>query len=502
MKQLWHKLTGAFRNLNKQERIVQSIRLITSTLTIIFCLTSLLAPLSGRRAYMYRINTSRLDLADGIYKSLRNSMSSSKKIDAYDGVYQPLGDSITNSEIALLTQYAQEHVATAPQYITASLWNWCLGFYDTYEEIDPNTGESITKTQHQSLHCERLKHAFDYRETLNDAGLDIIIAYAYQGDEYDDKNYDQTIKSRTTQFNMVPNSIIFACVSQAIVWGLTLVVYSNRGNEKDLSKSPKVLLHVIGLFSLASFISLMIGVATVTRLLTVTKHAVRVKLATYGIVYYFGKLWFGLIWAATFHALLSMCSWALPLWCANPEFPEDYHDEYEDQEFVFYPKIRTSTLPTMAKRKTSRPRFPKFKNAYIRMKEPLGSPKVTFQPRPSIENEQELRQLGEKLSKSRSVRRTNTKSSNKSPQNPFLDEGKNSKNIFYQEEVYDGYTSNNSSLYENRVRANTIESANFEMKDLPNEELSRTRQDYESARESILDDDEMEILDSQMFKLV
>lgn len=475
---------------------------------------------------MSRINCAHLDLADGLYKTLRNSITAPVKVqEMTGGTYELLGHSITTSELAILTQYAQENVAYAPQFITTSLWSYCFGYYDTYEETNKD-GEVVVKKKNQSLVCQDLVYTFDYRGVLTQAGLEIIIAYAYDNadedtdqEDQEDQDYENKVASRHHRFIMVRNSIIFACVSQLIVLGVSLVVYGNRNGEQDLSKTPRILLHVIGLFSLASFASIMIGLGLVTRLLVITKQEVKSKLSDFGIVYYFGKTWFGLIWSSTLFALLSMCTWALPLWCANPEFPLEDYDDYEDQEFIFHPKQRkttTSFLPPTASQ-SLKAKFPKFRKhkSYIRIPGPVANEQhqqqTRFQPRPSIENEDELRKLGEKLSKSASVRRTNTKSSHKqlnNPpiQNPFLDENNTTKHKFYQEEIYDGYASNNSSIFEGRRRANTGESIPLHNMDkkggTPIEERTTRSNSDDDDNRSYLEDDEMEVLDNLMFKLV
>ncbi|CAI5759673.1 unnamed protein product [Candida verbasci] len=435
-------LISTFKNLSIQDKILQLTRLSTCCITLVFVLTILLAPLFNNNTYLCRINCAHLDVSLGLYKSLRNSVTSTPSILTDSGGFGPSGNSLTNSEISLLSQYAENQVAGAPQYCITSLWNWCYGNYDIVQSYD-KFGNLKYIRQNEVLNCDNTKKfVFNYKMELKAIGLESILAYAYQAStDTNDSKYDSMVNSRNKAFGYAINAIIFTAVSQFVLLVLTLVIYSKK---EVTSQVPKFILHITGLIALTSLISIVIGSALITNLLLLTRKEIASTLGDFGVSFHVGTKWFAMLWTCCAFAILSGASWCLPLWCSNPEIVYEEEPSYFD--------IRNKDTG-----------YHDFKNKF----------RISSKPEPEVvydnDHEEEMRKLGESLSKKSTVRRLNTLK--KKPEKELLIYDYTS----IQEEIYDGYNSSAS--------------------------ISRTPSEHKSKtyRRSYLDDDELVLLDNQMF---
>ena len=323
-----------FRNLTAQARFLQIIRLFTCIATLTFIIATLIGSLANRNIYIARINCARLDVARGLYNSLRSSVSLSSSIlgDSEDNVL-PVDSSLTNSEITVLTSYAENQVADAPQYIVTSLWSWCYGNYNITQHTDRHGVVHIAK-HNDVLTCSKStkRYIFDYKEELELIGLQSILAYAYQSSDLNDKKYEETIAKRNNKYKLVPSGLMFGASSQLVVLIFGYVLYSNRGPEQNLNKIPVFVMNIIALISVASFLSLAVSSSLMTNLLIEIRGEIKSNLGDYGIALHFGDIWFLLLWLSFTFSLLSSVSWTFPLWCANPR---DF-DEEEDFDDIRY----------------------------------------------------------------------------------------------------------------------------------------------------------------------
>ncbi|CAK9438847.1 uncharacterized protein LODBEIA_P30710 [Lodderomyces beijingensis] len=313
------KLSKPFSNLTKLERFLQALRVGSACLAIFFSLMVLVGPAVNNRLYMTRINCAHLDVSYGLYNSLRSSVSLAPTIFGdNDSKNQPMGNSLTNSEIKLLSDYAEAQVAGAPQYCTSSLWSWCYGNYESYQTVD-KSGREVTKTRNEVLTCsKRRDYAFDYRSQLEEMGLQSILAYAYQSQVSKSTQYSESVASRNHRSSLAMNGIVFSCCAQLMLLASALIIYANRGLERDLSKIPNVVLHALAVLSLIACLSSIISSSLITNLVIITRNEVASKLKDFGVSFSRGYTWFTLLWLTTVCCIITMASWALPLWCANP----------------------------------------------------------------------------------------------------------------------------------------------------------------------------------------
>ncbi|ODV77704.1 uncharacterized protein CANTADRAFT_54786 [Suhomyces tanzawaensis NRRL Y-17324] len=518
----WLKISQPFTNLSAKERALLVLRLVATGCTLFLTLVVLIGPLITTRMYIGRINCAHLDVSYGLYKSLRNSVSSSPSIlDSVDNPRYPTDTTLTNSEISILTEYAQAQVANAPQYILTSLWSWCFGNYNVTDYEDGH-GNKKYKMHNQVLLCSKSNNrfVFDYRQELEQVGLKSILAYALHSND-EDSEYKNVIRSRDLKYKLVPPALIFCGASQFILIVCTIITYGNREGANDLSKLPGVLLHSLGLIAVASFASITIGAGIITRLLIDIRSEIKSSLGSFGVSLHLGKTWFLLLWAVQVFSTLALLSWAAPLWCANPD-----HDDEEDYEENYYPNRKTyihgkhrkhnkipqyrdyTPFKDLESEMITETTDEKPSSSLGKMKESLHNKSKRFSGFRS-KKEEELRKLGETLSKKSSVRRTKSKTS-KVKVEPFIIEEKEAKNILYQdndkylyprrqllnhyrEETYDGYTNTHGLP----TGVNSHEQK--QSRRLPSGSSGEQADKRDSFDHSILDTEEIEFLNTNNF---
>ncbi|KAI5966605.1 ECM7 [Candida theae] len=327
------KLTTSISTLSKEEKALFSLRLLSSLGAVVLIALSLIGPVVVKSFYITRVNCSHLEVSKGLYNSLKNSVGvSSSSLDIGGGDYVTMGSRLTSSDIQLLADYAEQQVGQAPQYCLTSLWRFCSGFYDTYL-VNGTDGEEIIKQRNKRLTCITNKGiAFDYRTQLLSIGLQSILAYAYQTRLVKDPTYEKHITERENRFKLAINAMIFTLCAQVVLLLALVVIYSNRGPTKDLSRIPGIVLHVISVFSVMGFCSSIIESALITNLINLTTSEVKSKLGDFGVSFASGPAWMAFMWLSTACCTLAMASWALPMWCANP--PDEYKHSLDDSLLI------------------------------------------------------------------------------------------------------------------------------------------------------------------------
>lgn len=550
------RLFKPFQDLPIVDRAVQAFRFVTAILSILLMLVVILGPLLNKsNFYFARINCSHLDLANGLYNSLRSSVSLSPDyLDSSGAGEFSVDSSLTNSEITILTQYSEEQVSGAPQYTTNSLWKWCYGNYDTIETIG-NGGKKTYTFTNQQLDCftANTSAVFDYRAQLIDTGLESILAYAYEGNVMGPQ-YINEVHSRTKLYNLVKPAIYFALVSQLIVVIFAYVLYGNRGEmpvqlmndnkrqNPNLNRVPKFLLHILAIITVASFASFTYGIAVMTHLIKGTQRDISNGMSDYGVNYAFGKVWFLIAWLAFGTLAFSMFSWAFPLWCANPS-EEDILIEDDEAEYHFQTSRHHRAPPKKYVRQSSygremvnKRKSKGFRNILNGMAtQPKGDKLMTsdrynndnnindedaastiewdntaVEHGDAIElndnlklhsNEEELRKLGMSISRQSTVRHLNRNTSSKKktgivPSFTIQEVGEDNDSITPVE------VGRSDSKHSQHYREETYDGYN---KDHKGESIDRGQNPFVSVRnsadDSILNDAEMEFLDYNDYKV-
>lgn len=96
-------------------------------------------------------------------------------------------------------------------------------------------GKTVLKKKNERLTCSSKRIiCFDYLEQLDNIGLTIILAYAYQSISYKSDSYLKLMQSRTNRFQLSFNGIIFTCCAQFVMLVFTIIIYSNRGSARPI----------------------------------------------------------------------------------------------------------------------------------------------------------------------------------------------------------------------------------------------------------------------------
>ncbi|SGZ53064.1 CIC11C00000000082 [Sungouiella intermedia] len=336
-RQIKHYGCLPFRNLTTSQRVLQYLRLGTSLLTVIFVVILLQVNNQSTKAYVAKINCAHIDVAYGLYNSLRNSISDSYADADYSNGYLPSDLSLTVSEISILTEYTQQKVSDAPQSILLGVSSWCKVDYKTKYQNAPHTNHHEANFTTTCFGYEG-SSLFDYRWLLSNNGLTIILAYAYESDYDDDTSYVKRVVSRTQKFRILKIVTIVQLVLQLLVFISTLVVYGNRGTEKDLSRIPSLFLNLVALTSMAAGVSMIAAFSLVFQEINGTMKEISSGMASFGINMRTGKTFFTAAWLALAFSCLSMISWIGPLWCSNP--PEENY-LHEDEMYANHHDIST-----------------------------------------------------------------------------------------------------------------------------------------------------------------
>lgn len=326
-------LRAPFKGLSTLAILLQVLRVLSSLGAIVFVVLTLVCSLFSPNVYVGRVNCAHLDVSYGLYKSLRNSVAQVPAIlQNSDYSAFPVDSSLTNSEIAILTDYAESQVASAAQYVNADLWGWCYGSYNTSKSVN-KYGQVSYAVYNRWMKCTRKNedYLYDYREGLDAIGLQSILAYAYQSDLYDGGSYSSLVKLRARKYLLVKPALFFAGASQMLILFSTVALYGSRHGRPDILKLPVTALNVVALLSMASFISVAVAAGVITRLLLSVRTDVAMSLGDFGVSFNIGSVWLLFLWLAFVFELLLMSSWIFPLWCANPSV--DDFDDYEDDSY-------------------------------------------------------------------------------------------------------------------------------------------------------------------------
>lgn len=434
-----------FHNLLPNQRVLQIARLGTSFVAV--CLLVLIISLKSltKACPIARINCSHLDVAYGLYNSLRTSISSSAV-----GSLISTELSLTDSEIEILTDYTQSKVASAPQYLLLGPLGWCRVDYET------NYLDTTTATSNETTSCYQYNQfgLFDYRSALLDNGLTIILAYAYESKYGNDPQYDANMHLWLKQFRIMNVVTIVVLVAQVVVLVSGCIVYGNRGDAKDLSRIPKATLNAIAIVSVVAGVCMAVVMAIIRNIFAKMRLDILSGIGSFGITMTMGKVYFCLLFLAFALSATTMLTWIVPLWCSNPQddgYASDdefyTHDEtaiLEDRPFVAKPYTLHRQTRTASRLFDDVPKKRNFTETLevSRVTNPFDTQESlveNVEPLPTelsskVHSEWELRKLGEKMSRSVSVRKLNKKPSR--PRGLLLPLRKDTQTLLYSESAF------------------------------------------------------------------
>lgn len=539
-------LRSPFQNLTPQQRILQFIRFGASLVTLCFAIAFLATRSMTGNVHVARISSARLDVAMGLYKSLRTSISSTSATFQMTGDILPADLTLTDSEIAILTAYTERQVSDAAQYILLGSTEFCMVIYDT----SYNPAERVL---HRNVTEKCLPYGsggvFDYRTVLLDAGLTIILAYAYESNFDDDDRYIHQSIERNKQFLLLPKVMIFQIIVQIVILLYGFVLYSNRGAAKDLSGIPSITLNILAVMTVGASVTLLVVTGLLTREIDQVKREISKGMSNFGIRMKTGKLFLFIIWATSTFAMITMLSWAIPVWCSNP--PEDgyasdeditYQYETSENENIKKPFVarpyhavrnlrRNRVKPSISKLFDDTADFPgdlqsdgrgnlsrkgryRDKNPFVTSSEIQDGSEDSYDEPQMVElsskyqTESELRKLGETMARKISVRRLGTVSKPRPPRRDWLPEKEATQNLLYGDNGINDHKYPmglfSSSDTTDLSRKSTVKEPlmnRTEGQSNGNHLAPFTQDDHNQAYDdiSLLEDQEMEYLDNNHF---
>ncbi|GME90099.1 unnamed protein product [Ambrosiozyma monospora] len=336
-------LEKPFVNLTPRARVLQSLRLGTSFLTLVGLLLLYFLPYMTHNVFVAKLDCSHADVSNGLFSSLSSSVNSDGEISS----------GLTTSEIELLVDYVENEVKTAPQVITSNLRNWCFGSYNSTETYD-HYQESFTQSRIMNYHMQCTKtdsnYVFDYRGELSTIGLNILLSYAYSTSDVSsdrqaitsstklyspDAEYSAILKLRKS----LNQSVFFMIVGGITVHGFMLLMgiiyYGNRGLKKDDQSMPNYIKQLYGYLASFTFLTILGAIVIQTYIITTVKSDVKSQLGSFGLSVHRGGIWFSIGWVVSFLSFVSAVSWGGPVWCGvieaeRPVRLRDYGDDEID----------------------------------------------------------------------------------------------------------------------------------------------------------------------------
>lgn len=533
-----HLCSRPFHDLSIQQRILQFFRIGTSVLTIAFGLTYLATSSDIRHLHLARINCAHLDVALGLYKSLRSSISSTG---SFNQDLLPVDNDLTDSEIHILTEYTEKQVADAAQYILIGNTEFCMISY---------TSKDARKKGNFTEDCLSYTDfgIFDYRAIMLEAGLDIIMAYAYESNYQKDDEYSRRLNARNRRFAVLKPVFIFQVLAQAAILVYGFVLYSNRRGTRDLSSIPTITINGLALLALAAGIIMMVASCIAINELRLMKAEIAKGMSSYGVEMVLGSVFQALLWCTFSFSVLTMFLWGLPLWCSNP--PEDgynsddevtYHyRDYpdDDDEFVVKPYLVSRQLKRNKTKQSisrlfddaagfehDRPRSSSVDNPAYPDQGPFASPEdevLPFEPEMAelsshVNSETELRKLGAAITRKFSGRRKDSSKIKRIPRRDWLPEKASTHNLLYGDNHFSnhqypqtlpgggegGSLSRANTLNKlntpNRSRSNT--GGGLQSRPLQNLMIPDANNSFNRSVDnvSVLDEQEMQFLDNNQF---
>lgn len=412
-----------FTNLSPGQKVLLAVRIGTSFMAIVITITmfSLQSFLSG--ITVARINCAHLDVAYGLYRSLRSLMTESVLNKGGSSNVLPIDLGLSDSEISILTQYAQNQVSNAPQSFILGSKNWCTVSYLTdFSDMDNIYTNATTR-------CHRYDGLdfYDYRTLLLDNQLQVILAYAYQSNNVQNKEYQNRVELRSSRYRDMKIIYAIQLAHQFVLLLTGLFVYGTRGSARDLTATSKVTLNFVAIVALTSGLTMIVITAIVIVDLLGMAREIKLGLGDFGILMSPGKLFVFLGWFSLSVACLGMVSWTVPLWCSNP--PEEGPDLDEgvylarkgqkSTTFTVKPyQLRRQPRSTRTSSRlfdsvndlldlTGTPFEDEMEKGSFSHHEASSSDHMVLESSSNLHSEHELRKLGEKLLRNITVRQLN-----------------------------------------------------------------------------------------------
>ena len=368
-----------FSNLSPEQKPLALVRVGSSVLVALLIIVIFVLEKFPLAIPIAHINCAHLDVAYGLYQSLRLLMTESVLNKGASDNVLPIDLGLLDLEISILTKYAQTQVLNAPQQFAMGAAGWCSVSYVT-DFLDMNNVYT-----NKTIRCQPYEgfDFYDYRTLLSSNQLQVILAYAYEGNNAQSAEYRDRVKTRSKRYAAMKVVYAVQLAQQVVLAVAGVVIYGNRGGSRDLSSTLKPLLNAVAILALALGITMVVSSAVVIGDLFAMKREIKRGLGDFGILMGIGTLFMATAWLALAAACVCMLSWTIPLWCSDLfELAETLSEPGNPFHDPFSEPIEASSA----------------------IEQSDGSSSDLTKNSKIVHTEHELRRLGEKLSRNVSVR--------------------------------------------------------------------------------------------------
>lgn len=452
---LIYYLGKPFNGLSKDQHVLFRLRLGSSVMTLCIAVVLMALGLHMPQGYVAQIHCDHLDVALGLYSSLKSLLTETIIYNGATNSVLPVDLTLTDSEITILSDYAQTQVANAPQYFRLGVSEYCAFSYAT------NFQDLSSEHMNATHECYTYKefNFFDYRQLLILSGFQIIIAYAYESNGDQDLAYDARIESRDRNFHIMKVIFVLQFVAQLVLSLCGASIYGNRGPAKDLSRIPPLALNATAFIALLAGLLMLSASVICVVVLSDMQTEIADGLGSYGVSMQIGKLFMALLSIEFAFSCLSMLSWVVPLWCASSPriaFPDEELFQFNNSSGAMMDDATYVGNSNLLKRQNyaSSSRLfdtetmagtADFDNPFL---DDPASLTTTYEnpdfsaPQESsskIHSEYELRKLGEKLTRNTSIRQLNLSSKMRRSQDRIFPQKKDTRELLYGDNPFSNH---------------------------------------------------------------
>ncbi|QID86992.1 Calcium uptake protein [Saccharomyces pastorianus] len=264
---------------------------------------------------MSRLDTYSADITTGLFTVLKESMEKSTSTEANNGV------GLTTSELYILTAYTESQIKNVPQYITVSLYGRCDSSYSMVEAFDSQGNMYSEKNSSTKSTCIKAgtNYLFDYREVLQNLGLDIVLDYAYNkvsSQQAETSAYTSYMKGlKNKKANVL--HLLYAVISfQVCMLFFMIWYYYIKGRFLNALKE-RALVHLNSLLSLVVFIGGLTSTISLAWINYTIQSRINSELEAFGFSYHLGVTWFALLWCFAGLISVSCLAWSGLEWCIS-----------------------------------------------------------------------------------------------------------------------------------------------------------------------------------------
>ena len=272
-----------------------------------------------------QIDSSRLDLYNGMYSLLQqgySDMSSDNTV-----------ETVTTSTVLLIANLSTALLESTPNKVYSTFKKSCFLFdrseVDDSSELHVLGGTVLNSSASLAAYCEDTR-LFDYRTLLDNWGYSYMLALTEtsKADDSSYHDYQTSIDAKSDAINRVPSLLVFVLVSQFVTLLVSFYIWNTRRHIIARNNTKLLILgHVLSIWTLITFIVALVACLTMTVNLLSIRSMAEDDFASFGVKVKLCTNFFGVMWTVFAISFFTMAVWVGPMWCSAPE-----HDDTDDDD--------------------------------------------------------------------------------------------------------------------------------------------------------------------------